>query len=166
MLEPLELKIGNEYNLNNVKEISVTKDFLALDKTIINCQNEESLEDCKTRKYFNSMLELCRCLPFAFKTDFENLCSTVDQLKCVQNLKVDFSECSVKCEGMDIISYDQFEINSKIARLISKLNKRFYDKEFDKNPALTRYISKLSRQYTNYKDTYNFPTIYQGKSYF
>ena len=41
-LEPLLLKIGNEYNLNNVKEISVTDDFLTLDKTIIGCQNEES----------------------------------------------------------------------------------------------------------------------------
>merc|ERR1719270_2340339 len=48
-IEPLMLKIGNEYNLNNVKEISVTDDFLTLDKTIIKCQNQESLQDCKTR---------------------------------------------------------------------------------------------------------------------
>ena len=67
---------------------------------------------------------------------------------------------------MDIISYDQFEIDSQIARSISKLYKRFYDKGFDKNPALSRFISKLSRQYTKYKDTYNFPTIYKGNTYF
>ena len=67
---------------------------------------------------------------------------------------------------MDIVSYDQFEIDSKIAKSISKLYKRFYDKGFENNPTLTRYISKLSRQYIKYKDTYNFPTIYKGKFYF
>ena len=66
-LEPLKLKIGNEYNLNNVKEIYVTDDFLTLDKTIRNCQNEESLEDCKTRKYIDILLEQCKCVPFAIR---------------------------------------------------------------------------------------------------
>ena len=56
--------MGNEYNLNNVKEISVTDDFLTLDKTIIKCQNEETLEDCKTRKYIDTMVKQCKCLPF------------------------------------------------------------------------------------------------------
>ena len=60
--------MGNEYNLNNVKEISVTDDFLTLDKTIINCQNEESLKDCKTRKYVDTMVEQCKCLPFSIRT--------------------------------------------------------------------------------------------------
>ena len=66
-LEPLILKIGNEYNLNNVKEISVTDDFLTLDKSIINCQNEETLEDCKTRKYIDTMVKQCKCLPFTIR---------------------------------------------------------------------------------------------------
>ena len=66
-LEPLLLKIGNEYNLNNVKEISVTDDFLTLDKTIIDCQNEETLEDCKTRKYLDALDEQCKCLPFSIR---------------------------------------------------------------------------------------------------
>ena len=70
-LEPLMLKIGNEYNLNNVKEISVTDDFLTLDKTIIKCQNQESLQDCKTRKYLNTMVKQCKCLPFALRNDNE-----------------------------------------------------------------------------------------------
>ena len=65
------LKIGNEYNLNNVKEISVTDDFLTLDKTIIKCQNQESLQDCKTRKYLNTMVKQCKCLPFALRNDNE-----------------------------------------------------------------------------------------------
>ena len=70
-LEPLMLKIGNEYNLNNVKEISVTDDFLTLDKTIINCQNEETLQDCQNRKYSNTLTEQCKCLPFAIRNENE-----------------------------------------------------------------------------------------------
>ena len=61
----------NEYNLNNVKEISVTDAFLTLDKTIINCQNQESLQDCQTRKYMDTMVEQCKCLPFAIRNEYE-----------------------------------------------------------------------------------------------
>ena len=48
-----------------MKDISVTNDFLSLDKTTINCQNEESLKECKTRRYITTMTEECKCLPFA-----------------------------------------------------------------------------------------------------
>ena len=65
------LKIGNEYNLNNVKEITVTDDFLTLDKSIIKCQNEESLQDCKTRKYIDTTVEQCKCLPFGIRNNNE-----------------------------------------------------------------------------------------------
>ena len=54
-----------------MKEISVTKDFLTLDKTITKCQNEESLQDCKTRKYIDTLIEQCKCLPFAIRNDNE-----------------------------------------------------------------------------------------------
>ena len=67
--EPLKLKVGNEYNLNNVKEIKVTDEFLTLEKTIINCQNKESQQDCKTRKYIDAMLKQCKCLSFATIND-------------------------------------------------------------------------------------------------
>ena len=70
-LEPLQLKIGNEYNLNNVKEISVTDEFLTLDKTIINCQNEAPLDDCRTRKYVDTLIDQCKCLPFTIKNNNE-----------------------------------------------------------------------------------------------
>ena len=89
-------------------------------------------------------------------------CSTVDQLKCVQNIDYDFSKCSDKCEGMDVISYNENEIDSKMTRSMSKLYKRFYKTALDKNPTLTRYISKLSDKYNKYKETYNFPTKYKG----
>ena len=67
----MRLKLGNEYNLNNVKEIEVTDEFLALEKTIINCQNTESLEDCKTRRYVDALVEQCKCLPFAIRNSNE-----------------------------------------------------------------------------------------------
>ena len=54
-----------------MKEISVTKDFLSLDKAITKCQNEESLQDCKTRKYIDTIVEQCKCLPFAIRNDNE-----------------------------------------------------------------------------------------------
>ena len=60
---------------------------------------------------------------------------------------------------MDIISYNQFEIDSN-------LNKFLRRSGFDKNPKLTRYISKLFDQYDRYKESYNFPTIrekYKGE---
>ena len=65
---------------------------------------------------------------------------------------------------MDVISYDQFEIDSKMARSISKLYEILDQTAFDKNPSLTRYISKLSDRYNKYKETYNFPTKYKGMS--
>ena len=71
-LEPLKLKVGHEYNLNNVKEIKVSDDFLTLDKTIRNCQNVESLQDCQTRKYIDASIEQCKCLPFTIR-DFNQV---------------------------------------------------------------------------------------------
>ena len=63
----MKLTIGNDYKLNNVKEMKVTDEFLTLDKTITNCQNTELLRDCKTRKYSNAMIENCKCLPFTLR---------------------------------------------------------------------------------------------------
>ena len=62
--ETLRLALGKEYNLNNVKEISVTKDFMGLGEDIIECQNDESYDDCTTREYTNDLLTECKCLPF------------------------------------------------------------------------------------------------------
>ena len=64
-LDPLKLKVGMEYNLNNVKEILPTDDFLTLDRNIIKCQIEESLNDCKTRQFQDTVVDQCGCLPFS-----------------------------------------------------------------------------------------------------
>ena len=63
------LDFNNDYNLNNVKEIKVSNEFLTLDKASINCQNDESLQDCKTRKYKDALNKHCKCLPFAIGND-------------------------------------------------------------------------------------------------
>ena len=79
-------------------------------------------------------------------------------------MKVDFSKCYDRCEGMDVISYDQNEIDSRMAQSMSKLYKKMFNTGFDKNPTLTSYISKLSYQYNRYTKSYNFPTKYRGNN--
>ena len=65
VLDPLKLEVGKEYNLNNVKEILTTDDFLTLDRERIGCQNEESFDDCKTGQYIDALINQCGCLPFS-----------------------------------------------------------------------------------------------------
>ena len=65
VLDQLKLEVGKEYNLNNVKEILTTDDFLTLDRETIGCQNEESLDNCKTRHYQDALINQCGCLPFS-----------------------------------------------------------------------------------------------------
>ena len=64
IIEPLQLGVGKEYNLNNIKEIKVTEDFLGLSVAKRKCQNEESYEECKTRNYIDALMKTCKCLPF------------------------------------------------------------------------------------------------------
>ena len=53
-----------EYNLDALKEIKVTDSYLGLDQDVRGCQNEESLNNCKTKHYLERILEKCDCLPF------------------------------------------------------------------------------------------------------
>ena len=63
--------MGKEYNLNNVKEIRVTKDFLGLDRDVINCQNLESIETCKTRTYIAALMTKCGCVQFSIRQPYQ-----------------------------------------------------------------------------------------------
>ena len=65
--DPLKLKVGKEYNLNNLKEIITTDDFLTLDREKIGCQNDESFNDCKTGQYLDALMNQCGCLPFSIE---------------------------------------------------------------------------------------------------
>ena len=44
------------YNLHSMKEIYVTDSFLGLDRDTRNCQNIESLDDCKTKHHLDVFL--------------------------------------------------------------------------------------------------------------
>ena len=67
----MELPLGKEYNLNVIKEIVVTDDFLGLDKDVTNCQNEETYDNCITRRFTNTIYEKCKCLSFNLSNEVE-----------------------------------------------------------------------------------------------
>ena len=57
------MALDYSYNLNTVKEVQVSDDFLSLDREEAWCQNEESYEDCTTKNYLETLQEECGCLP-------------------------------------------------------------------------------------------------------
>ena len=62
----MELSLDMKHYFNVIKEIKVTNSFLSLDKDIRGCQ-EESYDECTTRKYVNDLMNKCQCLPFQFR---------------------------------------------------------------------------------------------------
>ena len=64
LLDSLSLQSGKEYNLNVVKEVEVTQDFLGMEENERNCQNYESFDNCKSRLYFAKLKNTCKCIPF------------------------------------------------------------------------------------------------------
>ena len=64
--DPLHLSLENEYNLNVLKEIEVSDDFLTIDENVRNCQNDETYDDCITEKYVHTILKNCRCIALNF----------------------------------------------------------------------------------------------------
>ena len=60
--EPAILIGDGEYNINNIKKIQVTDDYLGLDQDVRKCQNEEPFYNCTTRLYLDTVLGRCGCL--------------------------------------------------------------------------------------------------------
>ena len=54
-----------EYNLNNLKEISVTDSYMGLDRK--NCQNVKAYDDCKTHSHIQNLRQKCGCLPISLR---------------------------------------------------------------------------------------------------
>ena len=77
--ETVKLIGQGEYNLNALKEISVTDDFLGLDQDVRQCQHEEPLNNCTTRQYLDTMLGECGCLPFNIGF-LQKVCSYLQKL--------------------------------------------------------------------------------------
>ena len=65
-LDPVEIFEEGQYNLNNLKEISVTQSFMKLNSIIRNCQNNEKYDKCRSIKIENIRQE-CGCLPFSLR---------------------------------------------------------------------------------------------------
>ena len=62
--EPIRLIGEGEYNINVLKEIKGTDSFLSLGEDARECQTVEPLYNCTTRKYKETILGECGCLPF------------------------------------------------------------------------------------------------------
>ena len=56
-----------EYNINNIKELKVTESFLGLDEEDRKCQNEDTLQDCTTKLYLDTIMGECGCVPLNIK---------------------------------------------------------------------------------------------------
>ena len=50
-----------------VKEVTITKDYLGLDKDFLECKNKETYEKCTTRLYIEAIKEQCNCVPYRLK---------------------------------------------------------------------------------------------------
>ena len=74
--DSLKLKIGKKYNLNSVKQINVSEDFLYLGEDIRDCQNDLSYEDCQTKEYIDDLVRKCKCLPFNMRLSNNNVMIT------------------------------------------------------------------------------------------
>ena len=66
--DSVTLQGNGQFNLNILKEISVTDSFLGLDQDVRRCQNDEPYDNCTTRHYIQALKEKCGCLPFPVKT--------------------------------------------------------------------------------------------------
>ena len=67
ILDPININLEHSYNLNAIKVVEVTDDFISLDENIIKCQNDETKDDCITRKYIEEIQRQCECLPLQLR---------------------------------------------------------------------------------------------------
>ena len=63
-LEPIRLVGDADYNLNILKEVSTTEEFLALSMEKRGCQELLDFQSCLTDSFVNSLKKNCNCLPF------------------------------------------------------------------------------------------------------
>jgi len=172
-IEPMELSLNMKHYFNVIKEISVTDSFLSLDKDIRGCQ-EESYDKCTTRKYMNTLMNKCQCLPFQFRVTNKSPLCTAEDLDCVSSIdNKDNSECLQQCSGILVTSYSQEKINDRLSNtvngMIEYMSKKYYDfsllaeqfKGFETKSDIKDKIIKLSADYWKYKGFYNFSSQYK-----
>ena len=114
-----------------MKEIVVTASYLGINQDIKNCQNEEPLLNCTTKKYYDAYLNSCGCIPISIRltgkvfttwydinttqhltnnVNFfkEPFCSPEGQ-KCLEEIKVNTSSCLKPCSGLIVTSLSKSE---------------------------------------------------------
>ena len=57
--------------MDALREVRVTDFFLGLDQKTRGCQDNEQLLNCSTKKYLESVLNQCGCLPSNIKMSKE-----------------------------------------------------------------------------------------------
>ena len=67
----------------------------------------------------------------------------------------------MKCEGMNIISYNYHELDSELTRYISKLSGHVKFRKYEVNPRWEKHMSSYSKKYQKYKGVYEFPAEFK-----
>ena len=164
---------GN-YQLTSVKDVKVSKDFLSLNIKDRNCQNETTLEDCKTKVYLLKVRNICQCFPFSIwseqKVCLENLTFIIlfclnnifnyiqsqlpicnkDGLICSERVREGLErECLNPCEGLyaDIKKLPAENFETVPYKLLIKS----YSKHSRFNESEYRIPSKLNSKYRFYR---------------
>ena len=90
-----------------------------------------------------------------FFSIIQELCHNQEQKGCIKNISVDYFHCLPKCEGIDVISYNEIKIldNEDWMKQISHLTYMSLKSTYENDPEFKGFISKLSNQYKKYKDT-------------
>ena len=68
---PLKLSFESIYNLNNIKEVSVTDSFVTLDEKTRGCSNDFTFDECTTKLYVDAVNGTCNCLPMKMRVSNE-----------------------------------------------------------------------------------------------
>ena len=68
----MELPLEYSYNLNVVKEVTITNSFLTLKDSVRKCQNTETYSDCITNKFLQTLKDKCNCLPLKLAISTED----------------------------------------------------------------------------------------------
>ena len=117
----------------------ITESYLGLDQDVTGCQNQESIDSCKTRRYLDTLLRNCGCLPFSIRSSQkvqtlfcvsgvntiiisilqEPICSA-DMFECMKSIKVNASGCLHPCSGLILSSFTKSVESKNLESLISR----------------------------------------------
>ena len=126
---PLVLSGGGHYGLTDIKDVRVSQEFVGLGEAVTQCQTKEAGADCLTRKYQETVLATCGCVPFSLRSQYGDqaggeVCSS-SSLDCVERVTVPDGECLENCQGsiMGVERLDSISNVEGLARYISDYEK-------------------------------------------